>query len=206
MIQLGPDELITARPFTDPMLAEPDRHILVQMIRDLYGSRNEEPALARPEKGRDRLIVTATGRVHGDAPVSVVGFFGERRRAASDLIGEQIERVNSEMLSRFEDFPMLLGYVSRLRNDDFNYANLVVVAGDEAIALWRDRAEHIPAAVDLSPQYYSSVRIYNGVMPCGMGCWQHLQLRTVKYWDYDETPVWHAIRSLRFAADTSLGH
>ena len=164
------------------------------MISDLYAQRGATPQLAKPKRGRDRLIVTDSGRAHGTAPVSVVGFFGQRRPDGSPEIAEKIEQANAMMLESFAEFPMLLGYVSRLLADGFNYANLVVLAHADGIETWRDREDHVPAATVLSRDYYSSVRIYNGAMPCGLGCWEHLRLQLVKYWDYQEDPVWQAIR------------
>ena len=194
VIRLSPLEWPPHRPFTDPGLVDRDRTVIEGMIRDLYAGRESAPQLARPRRGRDRLIVTDSGRSHGSAPVAVVGFFGERRVDASPEVAENIERVNATMLENFAQFPLLLGYVSRLLADGFNYANLVVLADEVGIERWRDRAEHVPAATVLSPEYYTSVRIYNGEMPCGLGCWAHLRLKVVKYWDYRGDATWQAVR------------
>lgn len=200
VVRLGPTEWPEHRPFTDPGLVDRDRGVLEEMIRDLYARREATPQLAKPKLGRDRLIVTDSGRAHGTHPVVVVGFFGQRRPDGSPEIAEKIDQVNATMLERFGHFPLLLGYVSRLLADGFNYANLVVLAAAEGIELWRDREDHVPAATVLSREYYSSVRIYNGEIPCGLGCWEHLRLGVVKYWDYRDDIVWQAIRDYELPA------
>lgn len=195
-IRLAPQEWPADRPFTDPGLVTGDRAILVRMIRDLHARREAAPQLEQPKQGRDRLIVTDAGRSHGANPAAIVGFFGQRREDGLPQVAAAIEKVNATMLDGFASFPLLLGYVSRLLADGFNYANLVVLANSDGIRLWRDRSDHVPAAADLSPQYYSSVRIYNGTLPCGLGCWKHLTLDVVKYWDYLDDPVWQATRTI----------
>ncbi len=196
MIRLAPDEWPAHRPFTDPALVTRDCEIMLGMIRDLHASRTARSRLAPPAMGRDRLIVTRAGRVHGDAAVTIVGFFGERRSEAAQEIAYEVETMNARMVSRFEEFPLLLGYVSRLLDDGFNYANLVALAADVGIEQWRDLPDHVPAATQVAPQFYTSVRIYNGSIPYGLGCSEHLRLRVVKYWDYQDNPVWHAERLL----------
>jgi hypothetical protein len=194
------------RPFTDPRLVGPDRAILIGMIRDLHSRRTAPQQINRPKQGRDRFIVTDAGRSHGKSPVAIVGFFGQRREDGSSLVADEIEEINSTMLANFSSFPPLLGYVSRLLADGFNYANLVVLTSSDAIRLWRERSDHVPAAADLSPLYYSSVRIYNGAIPCGLGCWEHLRLDVVKYWDYSDHPVWRATRSIRQRSEPGPNH
>jgi len=206
VVRLRPTEWPEHRPFADPGLVGRDRGILEQMIRDLYASRGAEPQFAKPKRGRDRLIVTDSGRTHGPQPVTVVGFFGQRRPDGSPEIAERIDQANAEMLEQFAQFPMLLGYVSRLLADGFNYANLVVLASADGIERWRDRQDHVPAATVLSREYYSSVRIYNGEMPCGLGCWEHLRLRVVKYWDYRDQSTWKAIRDFELPPLTAPLH
>lgn len=196
LIRLAPTEWPVDRPFTNPAMLEHDRAILVDMIRDLDSRRESSPQLDQPKQGRDRLIVTDAGRAHGASPAAIVGFFGQRREDGSTQVAAEIEKVNATMLRGFASFPLLLGYVSRLLPDGFNYANLVVLASSDGIRLWRNRDDHVPAASQLSPRYYSSVRIYNGAVPCGLGCWDHLSLDVVKYWDYVDVPVWQAVRTI----------
>lgn len=199
VVRLGPDEWPARRPFADPSLVNRDCEILIGLIRDLNAAKKAPPQLSHPTHGRDRLIVTDSGRVHGDHSVTVVGFFGERNATSSDELADQVEDVSGRMVAQFADFPLLLGYVSRMLDDGFNYANLVVLAGSDAIDQWRDLARHVEAADELAPRFYNSVRIYNGELPNGLRYADQLLLHVVKYWDYGERSVWHATRRLATA-------
>lgn len=101
------------------------------------------------------------------------------------------------MIEDFDAFPILLAYVSRLLDDGFNYANLVVLAGADGIEAWRELPEHVQAASDLAPHFYNSVRIYNGSLLTGLDHPEDLNLNVVKFWDYRGPRVWHATRDLR---------
>ena len=198
-IELGPGDWPSKRPFTHPGLAERDCQILIGLIRDLHASRVDEPQLDSPRRGRDRLITTRSGRNHNGGPVSVVGFFGERNPEGPPEVETAVEEVNAEMVADFDSFPILLGYVSRMLDDGFNFANLVVLAGADGISRWRDLPQHVTAVTDLAPRFYSSVRIYNGELPEGLARAELLKMHVVKFWDYRGRRVWHATRSLNQA-------
>ena len=194
--RLGPHELVPNRPFANPGRLDQDCLQIVSMITAANLARGRTQRTGRPVVGSDRLVITEAGRAHGDNPVAIVGFFGERRPDGTEELANQIEEINAQMVAGFEQFPMLLVYVSRLLADGLNYANLVVLSAEEGIAAWRDLPIHQPAAAELSPRFYSSVRIYNGAIPCGLSCTEHLALRVVKYWDFNAEPTWHSERSL----------
>ena len=194
--RLGPHDVVPGRPFANPVRLDQDCLQIISMITAANMARGRTQQTSRPTVGSDRLVITRAGRVHGDNPVAIVGFFGERRPDGTDELANEIEAVNARMVAGFEQFPMLLVYVSRLLADGLNYANLVVLSAEEGIAAWRDLPIHQPAAAELSPRFYSSVRIYNGAIPCGLACTEHLQLRVVKYWDFTVEPTWQAERTL----------
>lgn len=193
---LAPGEWPPGRPFTNPDLAEQDSAVLRRLIGDLHGTSGKTTEAPRASGGKDRLITTESGRAYGDGPMAIVGFFGDRRVDGCPVVAEQVEEVNSEMVSGFEDFPILLGYVSCMLEDEFNFANLVVLRGADGISKWRELPEHVTAVEDLAPKFYTSVRIYNGVLPQGLTQADLLQLQVVKYWDYTKIPMWHAVREL----------
>ena len=60
---------------------------------------------------------------------------------------------------------------------------------------WMEGANHA-RAVDLSPTYYTSVRIYNGTLPGGVAAPHALHLTKVKYYDFESNPPWRGERSL----------
>jgi hypothetical protein len=47
---------------------------------------------------------------------------------------------------------------------------------------------------EISPPYYKSVRLNNGVLPEGLAAPDDLYLERVKYLDYDTNPPWRAMR------------
>jgi len=192
VVVLAPHERPPGRAFADPDLVTGDCIRLIGLIRDLHAA----PESIHGGPGRDRLITTAAGRSYGDAPVSIVGFFGERRAEGCPSVAAQVEKVNADMIEGFDAFPLLLGYVSRKLDDEFNYVNLVVLRGADGIEKWRDVPQHVTAVTDLAPRFYNSVRIYNGSLPGGLSCAEQLQLRVVKYWDYRKSTVWQAMRTL----------
>lgn len=195
-VRLRADEAFSGRPFTDPSRASRDCEILIGLIGDLHAAAMGQPPPSRSGPGRDRLIVTRTGRANLDSAVAVVGFFGERNPAAPPEVVAGVEAVNAEMIAEFAAFPALYGYVSRLLDDGLNYANLVVLAGVDGIGNWRDLPGHIAAADELAPRFYRSVRIYNGALPRGIRYGADLQMRVVKFWDYGSDPCWRAERVL----------
>lgn len=195
VIELGPHEWPRERAFTHPGLAARDCQILIGLIRDLYASRAVPAQIESPRQGRDRVIMTAAGRRHVGA-VAIVGFFGERNPAGEAAVETEVESVNASMVDEFDQFPVLLGYVSRLLDDGLNFANLVVLAGADGISRWRDLPGHVRAVSDLAPRFYSSVRIYNGSLPGGLEAAELVRLDVVKYWDYSGPQLWHAMRRL----------
>jgi len=196
VVHLGAHDWPARRPFTHPGLASRDRDILIGLLRDVRKSRDAPPQVESPRRGRDRLIITQTGRRYDGGPVAIVGFFGERNPGGSDEVADAVERVNARMVADFDDFPILLAYVSRLLDDGLNYANLVVLAGADGINAWRELPEHVQAASDLAPNFYSSVRIYNGSLQSSLDSPEDLEFHVVKFWDYGGRRVWHATRDL----------
>lgn len=199
VVHLGQHEWDNDRPFTHPGLASRDCEILIGLLRDVHRSRTAPAQVESPVRGRDRLVITRSGRQHQGGPLSIVGFFGERNPAGSDPVADAVEQVNARMVAGFDEFPILLAYVSRLLDDGFNYANLVVLSGADGIEAWRDLPEHVEAVTDLAPNFYNTVRIYNGSLPTGLGQAEDLMLNVVKFWDYRKRRVWMATREVAAA-------
>ena len=198
-IRLDRNDWSARRPFTHPGLAVRDCQILIGLLRDVHKSRHAPPQIESPVRGRDRLVITASGRRYDGEPLAIVGFFGERNPAGSDEVAEGVERVNASMVADFDEFPILLAYVSRMLDDGFNYANLVVLSGADGIEAWREMPDHVVAVSELAPNFYNSVRIYNGSLHAGLDHPEELELNVVKFWDYRGRRVWHATRDLSVA-------
>lgn len=196
LVELAAHDWPARRPFTDPRLAQRDCEILIGMLQDVLEARGLPAQPDSPKPGRDRLVITQSGRHYAGGPVSIVGFFGERNPDGNHDVADAVESVNAQMVADFDRFPLLLAYLSRLLDDGFNYANLVVLAGADGIQAFRELPQHAGAATDLAPRFYNSVRIYNGSIATGLESPRDLKLHIVKFWDYGGRRVWQATRRL----------
>ena len=89
----------------------------------------------------------------------------------------------------------LLSYSSlELTNGD--YGNCVIFANEAAKDNWGYSKVHAEAVDDLSPLYYKSVRLYNGIISGNVFDFYRLKLTIAKYFDYSESPAWFGSRQL----------
>jgi hypothetical protein len=89
---------------------------------------------------------------------------------------------------------------------DGNWANLVLHNVAEDRETWRASETHARAARELSPLYYRTVRIHNGVLPDGVMGNRSMVVERTKYWDYGSGKVWHAVRELTNSVSPGLAH
>ncbi|MEZ4709521.1 MAG: hypothetical protein R3A44_20090 [Caldilineaceae bacterium] len=161
-------------------LEETTRHALLQQVE--------------PDLREHRIILGPAWRAPRDKEIalSVVGFFGQKRfDGDAGLINARDRLLAQEM----ENHLGLISYSSlELTNGD--YANCVLFVDDAAKNHWGSSPLHAQIATELSPRYYFSVRIYNGVLSGKL--WQEsvLQLTCAKYYDYSCQPAWRALRRL----------
>jgi hypothetical protein len=139
-----------------------------------------------------RRVLTAPERLVESAPLTVVGFFGQRSRAANLAYAQRLDR---ELLGELATHEGLLSYVS-MQLPTGNYANLVLFDSPEAKDRFGASPRHAQALRRLLPDFYLSVRIYNGALPNGVGRPDILRLYLVKYYDFCSRPVWRASRPL----------
>ena len=79
---------------------------------------------------------------------------------------------------------------------DGNYANLVLFTNVEAQMGWSRSEAHAKAVYELSPNFYHSIRIYNGRLPQSIQNSNALTLHKARYFDYNQTPMWRGVRTL----------
>ncbi|MGQ0849136.1 MAG: hypothetical protein ACT4OP_08480 [Actinomycetota bacterium] len=198
---LAADQAVARRPFTAPGLYPRDLALLGFMLQDLR-------ALLSDSKGgplipyrsteweadglRRRVIISDSLSRHGPEPTQIVGFFGERRleRDAAPL-----EEANLEIVLEFRNYPGILSY-SSMELADGNWANLVVHRAPTDREAWRGSEAHARAAREMSPLYYRTVRIHNGVLPGGVLGDGSIVIERTKYWDYRTPKAWQAVREL----------
>lgn len=202
-VVLTPDQSVPDRPFTSPLLYERDWAILAYMLEDLralLGEMADGALTVTPHAPfewvvhglKRRTIVCDPMRLHIRQDVCVVGFFGERHR---DHDVSPLEEANADIVLEFRNYPGILSY-SSMELADGNWANLVLHDQPEAREYWRASERHARAARELSPRYYRTVRIHNGLLPEGVMGHRAIALERTKYWDYASPRPWHAVRDL----------
>jgi hypothetical protein len=209
IVLLTAEELLPDRPFTHPHHIAADGEVLRYLARTLHETvRQLEHSLGRlrpvvqfyqePDGRYHRQVLIRPEQLEG-SHLAIVGFFGWRRPQADR---GPIERMDTAMLEELPQQEGLLAYCSlALGGGDashhaVNFGNLVVFSGPEAKARWHASERHRYAAASLAPNYYASVRIYNGLLPHGLSRPESLQLHLVKYFDYATTPAWLGQRLL----------
>ena len=203
-IELTPVEIIAQRPFTHPkhttadtavLRATVDKLCLVLEQPDLYAHLSPPPVLHFRENGRfQRFALVRPARLQQPKPTFIVGFFGQLRQ---DVDTSRMDPLDEDLVAELPRYAAMLAYcTSQLPNG--NYGNLVVFDRAEGKQHWSKSRTHAKA-VEMAPDMYWSVRIYNGRLPHGVMAGDALELHTVKYYDYREQPVWRAVRRLAAA-------
>ena len=210
---LASDQFVARRPFTSPNHYPRDLAILGYMLEDLRGLLSRMSAgnlTIVPYRAiewvvqdlKRRVVVCDALSLHNRSSAQLVGFFGERR---IDRDGAPLEEANFEIVLEFQKYPGILSY-SSMELADGNWANLVLHNVAEDRETWRASEAHARAARELSPVYYQTVRIHNGVLPDGVMGNRSIVVERTKYWDFGLPRVWHAVRELTSSVTPGLAH
>lgn len=203
MIRLNPQDIVAERPFTHPTQVAKDlitlRHMANELSRILENphypaQRNSPFTLLQPNPAEwtHRLIITQPEQLLAASQLTIVGFLSIKRRDASVALIQDYDKI---LVAELPQYPDLLSY-STIAHSSGDYSNLVVFARPEGRTHWSTSRAHAEAVHQLSPNYYTSVRLYNGVLPNGIMASEQLTVTAVKYFDYQSTPPWDAIRHL----------
>lgn len=201
-IRLGRFDIVEGRAFTDPdhnasdlasmqYLADSLRRLLCETVIPTHprpyvlhlgepGGRRHRVALVRPE-----ALVTCPSP-------AVVGFCGTARPGADRA---PLYAVDAELLDELVLHPHLLSY-SSLEVEGGNWRNLVVFSDPQGISAWALSAKHTRAAQVLSPACYLNVRLHNGFLPGGLLSGNAIVLVRTKYYDFEGSSPWWAIREM----------
>ncbi len=207
VVTLLAEEVVAGRPFTDVAHTQTDLAIMRYLAAHLGlvldseqleagGQRLLERHFPTPERWWHRVMITQPGRLATIRPLVVVGFFGQRRADGDQDKEELAHTLDRAMLGELPEHEDLLAY-STLALPTGNYSNLVVFAREDGIRHWGRSEMHAQAVRELTPNYYLSVRLYNGLLPAGLAHTDQLTLTLVKYYDYQETPQWRAVRAFQ---------
>jgi hypothetical protein len=201
MVKLDADERIEARPFTDPNHSHQDLRIMRHMAHQLVDSY-DDPELCdflpgkrsishSDPKGRHfRIYYIQPRKLFILKPLTVVGFFGQKRPGA-DI--EPLTQAGEKFEGEFHKHLGLLS-LSTVSLPHGDFGNLVLFTDPGAQQQWSDGQLHRELVPKISPHYYRSIRLNNGVLPCGLEAPDELRLLRVKYLDYSSDPPWRAVR------------
>jgi hypothetical protein len=201
-VALHGTDILPERPFTHPDHTASDHAILQQLAAVLYPlaaqyqivDLSQLPYVRQQTDGNGlahRVILIRPRRLLQERPLTLVGFFGQRRAQADD---SRLHPLDDVLVQELPSHPDLLSY-SSVALACGNYANLVLFAHPEGKQQWSQSQTHAQA-VALAPDFYRSVRIYNGRLPHGLQPTSFPILDTVKYFDYHSQPLWRAVRQL----------
>jgi hypothetical protein len=207
--RLTQTEYIPDRPFTNPEHSYADVAVLEYMrtqlrvtLRDVDCGPSDPQSrqlyihTLREDGERQHRQVILSRRMLLDAKsLTVVGFFGHKRGSADPGI---LEDVDNDLLQEFLHHTYVLCYNS-LELPDGNWANLVLLLDATGIQQWRVSQKHAYAARELSPLFYETIRLHNGILPGGLAA-PRLVLLSTKYYDYRGDNWWQTIRE--FGNDT----
>jgi hypothetical protein len=194
-------ELLADKPFTDPAHTQQDQQVIefaLDQVRGLLTNAALAPSLAGGQQlfwvqvdGRlHRLILTDLPGLRLAQPLTLVGFFGQRRPQGDH---ELIDQEDTALVAELMAHNGLLCYCSILL-DNGDYGNLVLFRDEEAKLHWSTSERHAYAANNLSPRYYESVRLHNGYLPAGLFADQPPQIERTKYLDYRGMLPWRGVR------------
>lgn len=202
-VHVGPYEKVKGRPFTDLKHSVKDLARLVKMTHQLVETFQDPESCDFSKTGRAvsqtdmwgneiKIYYIRPGVLFHRKNLTVVGFFGHRRAGADT---EPIIRADNEFKKIYYDFEGLLSLsTASLPSGDF--ANLVLFTDDETKDQWNFNPTHYETVNEISPPYYSSVRLNNGILPDGVQSPERMRLTRVRYLDYTATPHWRAIRKI----------
>ena len=200
---LGPNDAVADHPITLVENYASDIALLNYLLQDLRAltrrAAKSEITLVDQQVitwevhglGRRTVVCDPTGLI-GNVDVQIVGFFGDRR---TDADREAVDDGELNLIDELGNHPGILSYSSVELVDDY-WANLVVHRAPGDRETWRQNTVHQHVVDRVAPNAYHGVRIHNGRIRGGVPGTETVVLEHTKYWDYDVSPTWHAIRHL----------
>jgi len=198
---LKPAEIVHDRPFTDPDRIVNDINTLRFMVDQLclylendhlYANRQPPIIVHQPSRSKwfYRLVIARPEILLQPGELVFVGFLGHRREDANLELAGEFDEI---LLNEIPDYPGLLSY-STMPLVSGDYSNLVIFTDASVKEQWSQSKAHQQAVRQLSPDYYKSIKLYNGKLPRGIVDSNAMQLSRIKYFDYQVDPRWQAER------------
>ncbi len=196
-------DIIHGRPFTDPAHSQEDLarlRIMAHQLVDIY----DDPVVcdfapgkraicqSDPQGRHFRIYYIQPKLLFSLKELTVVGFFGQKRPGA-DV--KPLLQADKRFEAEFPHHPGLLS-LSTVRLPDGDFANLVLFTDPEAKDKWNFTPLHRDLVAEISPPYYQSIRLNNGLLPDGLAAPDELVLEKVKYLDFRSSPPWRGVRTV----------
>jgi len=122
----------------------------------------------------------------------VVGFFGKKQPQADYSL---VDPMDEQLVEEFLEYPDLLTY-NTFQKLDGEFCNLVLFSRLQGLGHWAMGTTHAKA-VEISPSYYTSIRLHTTFLPGGFLSDQGLTLHRTKYFSYEGESVWAAVREFQ---------
>jgi hypothetical protein len=199
---LDPGEVVDGRPFTDPQHITGDLNSLRYLADQLrlllknprlLGKSQPPITVYRPDLPNEwvyRIVIPDPEQLLAGDRLIFVGFLGQRRDEADRTVADEFDEI---LVGEIPEHAGLLSYCTMALVSG-NFCNLVLFSDEGAKVRWSRSRAHDRAVRQISPDYYYSVRLYNGVLPRGISDGRDMQLTRVKYFDYQDDPWWRAVR------------
>ena len=203
---LGPEELLSDRPFTDPANTEREADVMRSMldhVRELAGGWNEAgseaPAKVVSNENDDAglrhlLVVPSTRALIDSADLTAIGFFGKAREAVDHEVLFHLEEELIARMDRYGEVGLLSYYDVELALPKGSYGNLILFSTPDVPREWyEDEVHH--RAVKLSPGHYHTIRLHKGHLPGRVLDGGRLTIDRTKYLDFNEPEIWFGLRN-----------
>jgi hypothetical protein len=200
---LGPDDVLSERPFTDPANTEREVEVMQSMLeheRGLAagwagnGSPRELVSREHDEEGHRHLLVVPSTRALVEAEnVAAIGFFGRPRDGVDHSILFALEDELIERMKRYGEAGLLSYYDAELVAPKGAYGNLILFATPDVPEEWyRDEVHR--RAVELSPGHYYEVRLHKGSIAGPLLGGGEIVVERTKYFDFKDADIWFGLR------------
>lgn len=200
IVHLGSSEIVAGRPFTNPEGSAFDLTVLQYMVETVCRILREPQVIPNQPRPFVLCLNEVGGRSHRIAlsrpeallkldDLTVVGFCGQRRRGVDR---EPLDAVDEELIAEFPQHDALLSY-STLQLESGDSCNLVLFSQPQGISHWASSDRHA-LAVHMAPRCYTVIRLHNAILPGGIRPENKLVLIRTKYFDFQEEPLWQAVR------------
>jgi hypothetical protein len=203
---LGPDELLSDRPFTNPENTEREADVMRSMLdfeRGLARSWEEAGSNApakvvsneNDEAGlRHLLVVPSTQALIESADLTAIGFFGKARENVDHQVLFGLEEELIARMERYGEVGLLSYYDVELALPKGSYGNLILFSTPDVPEEWYGDEVH-RRAVKVAPGHYHRIRLHKGRVSGRILHGGRLAIERTKYLDFEEPDIWFGLRT-----------